>query len=107
MNYIPSAMDFPHAVYLIKKKGKQYVGITNSIPRRMMQHGEHEFITSFTVPTRREAEGVEATLHQLQKQYDDVEPFMDVEFYVNHSLWFNSANKGYPKHLRQQPQPRF
>jgi hypothetical protein len=100
-------MEHPHAVYLIHKNGAPYVGLTANLARRMVEHGPHEFITSFIVPTRREAEGVEATLHKMQKEGIDVAPFMDVDFYVNHSLWFNSTCKGYPKHLRQKPQPRF
>lgn len=106
MTYVPSVMEFPHHVYLIIKNGSQYVGITASLASRMKTHGPHTFVTSFMVPTRREAEGVEATLHQLQKTVDDIEPYMDAAFYMAHSLWFNRSCKGYPKHLTQKPQLR-
>lgn len=106
--HIPSAMSYPHFVYLIRRGDTEYVGITNDFARRLKEHKEADTFMCFKVPTRREAEGVEATLHQLQKQGYEAADFFDKQFYLLHSLWFNSECKGFPKHLQfTTPQLRF
>lgn len=101
-----SAMDFPHYVYMLTDG---YVGITSNLDSRMNDHRIKRRATlakCFMVPTRREAEGVEATFHQLQKT-ENVIPFFCEEFFLWHSLWFHRGCKGYPKHLTQQPRLKF
>lgn len=106
-----SAMEFPHQVYLLRHDGGLYVGITSSLPRRMEQHKMSKsnvvLLNSFTVPTRREAEGVEACLHGLQRKGFDVESYFSIEYFNLHSLWFRREHKGYPKYLVQKPQLKF
>ncbi len=99
--HVPSVMEFPHHVYILTDG---YIGITASLRNRMKDHLVKRNATlreSFIVPTRREAEGVEATLHHIG------EDFFCPEFYPLHSLWFHSGCKGYPKHLKQKPQLKF
>ena len=106
-----SAMEFPHQVYLLRHDGGLYVGITSSLHKRLEQHKKEksnvELLDFFIVPTRREAEGVEATFHQMQRRGEDVSAFFCLEFFNLHSLWFCRGHKGYPKYLVQKPQLKF
>lgn len=111
MTFVPSAMEFPHQVYLLRHDDGLYVGITSSIEKRIKQHKQTkknvELLHHFEVPTRREAEGVEAFFHQLQRQAQDITAFFCREYFLLHSLWFHRDHKGYGKHLRQQPRIKF
>ena len=104
-------MEYPHQVYLLRHDGGLYVGITSNLSRRLEQHKQTKsnvvLLDSFTVPTRREAEGVEACLHGLQRKNFDVESYFCVEYFNLHSLWFRREHKGYPKYLEQKPRLRF
>lgn len=106
-----SAMDWPHHVYLLKHQDGLYVGITTNLQRRLQEHSETKIdvilLHSFTVPTRREAEGVEASFHQLQKKGADIKDYFCHEFFLLHSLWFHKDHKGFPKHLTQVPRLNF
>lgn len=106
-----SAKDFPHKVYLLLRNDVEYIGITASLDKRLSQHKEEwhdvQLLDSFMVPTRREAEGVEAQLHQLQRSLGSAKDFFSLEFFELHSLWFCRDHKGYPKHLVQKPRLTF
>jgi len=110
MTFVPSAMEFPHDVYLLEHSEGPYVGITNNVNKRLEQHKQTKkdvrLLHHFKVSTRREAEGVEATFHQLMKQEDITTLFCE-EFFLLHSLWFHRGMKGYPKHLTQVPRIKF
>lgn len=106
-----SAMEFPHQVYLLRHDGGLYVGITSSLDRRISQHQKEKsnvvLLDNFIVPTRREAEGVEACFHQMQRKGFDIKAYFSIEYFKLHSLWFNRSHKGYPKYLVQKPQLKF
>ena len=108
---VASVMEFPHDVYLIWKHKSYYVGTSSNAYKRLEQHQKEDpdavLLDSFKVPTRREAEGIEATLHQIQKQGGNMEDWFDASIFPLHTLWFNSSCKGFPKHLKQKPYPRF
>ena len=106
-----SAMEYPHYLYLLKHDGGLYVGLTANLQRRLQQHSEEKsnvvLLHSFMVPSRREAEGVEACFHQLQKKGANIKDYFSHEFFLLHSLWFHSEHKGFPKHLTQKPRLNF
>ncbi len=111
MTFVPSAKETPHDVYLLEHSEGYYVGISNNVHYRLEQHKATKqnvrLAHHFKVPTRREAEGVEATFHQLMKQGEDMMDFFCEEFFLLHSLWFHRGMKGYPKHLTQVPRIKF
>jgi hypothetical protein len=98
-------------VYLLWKNDDYYVVISANVHKRFLQHQQEDpevqLLHHFKVPTRREAEGLEATLHHLQRQGEDVQDFFSPELFPLHTLWFNSKCKGYPKHLVSKPYMRF
>lgn len=115
MTYIPSAMNGrKQFIYILRHDdNKEYVGITTSVSSRLEQHKKEKKNVSLkhslelSVRNRRHAEGIEATLHQIQRSGQDAEDYLSLEFEKLHSLWYNSSCKGYPKHLQNKPLLRF
>lgn len=99
-SHVPSVANYPHYVYLIRRGDEEYVGISGNLAHRLQSHKEPDTFMCFKTPTRREAEGVEATFHELQRQGYEASELFDKTFFLLHSLWFHSGCKGFPKHLQ-------